>query len=284
VVSKANYSVDTLNLLKEGKVPEEAEVVVILSPKNDLTVNEAGALGDYLERGGALFVALDLTGADMRNMNALLERYNMVVSQGFVMEKDTNRLLPGMGNNPLFFSPRPAADNPVTRTLTDNNLDSFVFTTMGVSETEIRKRNLKFTPLLSSSASSWLRTDLTNTSEFRSADDIPGPVTVAASLAEIDRDTGKEEGAKIIVLASGSSLAALPGMGQIKANIEFFISSLNWLSEQEESINIPSKSLFRLPLRLNAMQSWIYAFICALLIPLAVIISAVVVLYRRKHL
>jgi ABC-type uncharacterized transport system involved in gliding motility auxiliary subunit len=284
VVVKANFSVKTLNLLKMGTVPEDADVVVILSPERDLTENESASLGNYLENGGALFISRDLTGGDMRHMDALLERFNLMVVPGVVMEKDTNRLLPGMGNTPLFFSPRLAEENPVTDSLKENNLDAFVFTAMAVQETATKKRNLKFTPLLNSSESSWLRRDLSNASEFRTAGDIPGPIAVAASLAETNRDTGKEDGARIIVLASGQSLSALPGLGQIKANIEFFINSLNWLSDLEESINIPSKSLFRLPVQINALQAWIYAAICVLLIPLLIIITATVILYRRKHL
>lgn len=284
VVSKANYSIETLNLLKEGSIPSEAKIVVLLSPKRDITINESNTIAGYLEQGGALFVSLDLTGADMRNLDSLLERFNMIVRPGIIMEKDTNRLLPGMGNNPLFFSPRLAVENPITDSLKENSLDTFVFSSMAVEETEIRKRNLKFTPLLSSSNSSWLRTDLSNVSEFRTAADEEGPITIAASLAETNRDTGKEDGARIIVFASGQSLSALPGLGQIKANIEFFINSLNWLSEQEESINISSKSLFRLPLQMNAVQAWLYAAICVLLIPLIIIITATVVLFRRKNL
>ncbi len=284
VVSKANYSIKILNLLKVGTVPDDAEVVVILSPQRDLTEKESDALGSYLEKGGALFLSRDLSGVDMRNMDALLGRFNLMITPGVVMEKDTNRLLPGMGNNPIVFSPRMAEENPVTDSLRENNLDAFVSTAMGIQETEIRKRNLKFTSLLNSSNSSWLRTDLNNPSEFRMAGDIPGPITVAASLAETNRDTGKEDGARIILLSSGQSLSALPGLGQIKANIEFFLNSLNWLSDQEESMNIPSKSLFRLPVQINALQAWIYGAICVLLIPLLIIIGASVVLYRRKHL
>ncbi|MDC7239269.1 MAG: GldG family protein [Spirochaetales bacterium] len=284
VVQKANFGTETLNLLREGAVPSDADVLIILSPERDLTVNEAAAVDSYLQSGGALFLSLDMTGSSTPNFDSLLEKYNLVIEQGFVMEKDTNRLLPGMSNNPLFFSPALAEDNVITDTLRENSLDTFVFTSMGIRETEIKKRNLKFTPILSSSDSSWLRSDLNNTSEFRTSSDIPGPIPVAASIAETSRDTGAEEGARIIVLASGKSLASLPGIGQIKANIEFFLNSLNWLSDQEESINIPSKSLFRLPMRLNALQAWIYGGICVILIPLIIIISAAVVLYRRKNL
>lgn len=284
VIKKANYSVASLNLLKMGKVPADADAVLILSPDWDITGNESDALGAYLEEGGSLFVSLDLSDTDMRHTLDLLERYNLELMHGIVMEKDTNRLLAGMGNNTIFFSPRMAEDNPITDPLTENKLDAFVFTAMGIKETATRKRNLEFTPLLSSSKSSWLRQDMSNASEFRTASDIPGPITVAASLARIDRDTGKKEGARIVILSSGNSLASMPGLGQIKANIEFLVSSLGWLTGQEDAVTISSKSLFRLPLRLTATQAWIYAGICMILIPLIIIVTASVVLIRRKQL
>ena len=284
IIKKANFNVETLNLLKMGKVPSDADAVLILSPDWDITGNESDALAAYLEKGGALFVSLDLNDSDMRHTLALLERYNLELMHGIVMEKDTNRLLAGMGNNTIFFSPRLTEENPITTPLIENKLDAFVFTAMGVRETETRKRNLEFTPLMSSSNSSWLRKDMSNPSEFRTAADIPGPITVAASLAQKDRDTGKENGAKIVILTSGKALASMPGLGQIKANIEFLISSLGWLTGQEDAVNISSKSLFRLSLRLSATQAWIYAGICMILIPLIIIITASVVLVRRKQL
>ena len=96
-------------------------------------------------------------------------------------------------------------------------------------------------------------------SESRVGSDIPGPVNAAVSVAERNRETGDEDGARLIVLASGQSLSKLSGLGQIKANIEFFLNSLNWLSAQEDAVSISGKSLFRLPLRINALQAWIYA-------------------------
>ncbi len=284
VVKKANYTVDSLNLLKMGKVPADADAVLILSPDWDITGNESDALASYLEKGGALFVSLDMSDTDMRHTLDLLERYNLEVMHGIVMEKDSDRLLPGMGNNTIFFSPRMAEDNPITSPMRENKLDAFVFTAMGIRETEVRKQNMDYKPLLSSSRSSWLRQDMSNASEFRTSSDIPGPITVAASLAQIDRSTGKENGTRIVILSSGSSLAAMPGLGQIKANVEFLLSSLGWLTGQEDGISISSKSLFRMPLRMTASQAWIYAGICIILIPLVIILAGSLVLIRRKRL
>lgn len=283
-LAKANYVSESLNLMRMGTVPGDADVVVILSPERDLSPQESEALGDYLTAGGALFISLDLAENDMPELNKLLASWNLEMQRGVVMEKDTNRLLPGMGNNPVFFSPRLPDENAITDNLKENSLDAFVFAAMGMTETAIRKRNLDVTPLLTSSANSWLRRDLNEGSESRIASDIQGPVTVAASVTETNRDTGMPEGARLVVMGSGKSLSVLPGLGQIKANIEFFLNSLNWLSDQGESVNIPSKSLFRLPLQMNALQAWIYAAIVIILLPLMIILAGTVIVLRRKHL
>ncbi len=283
-IEKANYKAKTLNLLREGKVPEDADVLVILSPTRDLAEVEAQALAAYLENKGALFLAVDLAKEDFPVLNDLLKSYNMSIVKGVVMETDTSRLLPGFGNNPLFFSPRLKKENPITTPLLENNLDMFVFTALGLTETEIKKRNVEVETLLLSSNASWLRTDMTNSSESRSGNDIPGPIPVAMSAAVQNRDTGEEDGARLVVLTSGKSFSSLTGIGQIKANIEFFMNSLSWLSNQNDTISISSKTLYRMPLRLNALQAWIYAGIAILLLPLIVILTGTIIHLRRKNL
>ena len=283
-VKKANYTSTPLNLLKAGEVPSDTDILLVLSPERDLSDREADAIADYLARGGSVFIGMDLMGEVFPNFSSLLASYNVTIKQGVIMEKDTNRLLPGLGNNPIFFSPRYPEENAITDPLKENSLDVFLVTAMGIGETEVQKRNLNVVPLLTSSSSSWLRTDMQERSESRVGSDLPGPVNAAVSVAERNRDTGEENGARLIVLASGQSLSKLSGLGQIKANIEFFLNSLNWLSAQEDAVNISSKSLFRLPLRINALQAWIYAGIAILLIPLLIIIIGTVVNLRRKHL
>jgi len=283
-VNKANYRTKSLNLMKTGKVPSDADVLLIIAPERDLSDFEAKALEEYLAEGGSLFLAMGLSKEPFPLFNKLLISYNISLKKGVVMETNTNRLLPGMGNNPFFFAPYYPEENPITDSLKENSLDVFLFSVMGIDETEMQKQNMKVLPLLSTSNSSWLRTDMEQTSETRVGSDIPGPVITAVSVAETNRDTGKEDGARLILLATGDFLSSVPGMGQVKANVELFLNSLNWLSDQEDVINISSKSLFRLPLRINALQAWIYAAIAILLIPLLIIICGTFVSLRRKNL
>jgi len=51
-----NYTVNSLNLLTEGKVPEDALAIVIAGPQKPLTDDEVGLLKDYVSNGGSLVV------------------------------------------------------------------------------------------------------------------------------------------------------------------------------------------------------------------------------------
>ncbi|MBN2625726.1 MAG: GldG family protein [Spirochaetales bacterium] len=282
-VEKSNFQVSDVNLLRDGGIPAEADVVLLNSPKSDFNPQEIAALRTYLEQGGHLFVALDLTQEPLTNLYALLEEYNIVVQYGVTLEKDTNRQLPGSGNNPIFFAPF-VKEHDITASIRENKLDPFFAYAMGIGTTESMIRNIKVEPLMTSSAKSFLRTDLNDGAEEMIASDIPGPVTVAAAVYRTSRDTGFPEGMKMVIISSGNSLTAMPGLGQIKANSDFFVDAVSWLSDQEDSINIKSKSLYKLPLQMNAVNAWIYAGIAIILIPLLVAAAGFIVLIRRKNL
>lgn len=282
-VEKSNFTVAEINLQRDGGIPEDADVVVLNSPKIDFNPEEIRLLKDYLTGGGNIFISLDLTQEPLTNLFELLTEYNVQMQYGITLERDTNKLLPGSGNNPVFFSPE-MPEHEVTSSLAENDLDPFVYYAMGIGKTEVQQRNIKVEPLFTSSPRSFLRADLNDNSETMGDGDIAGPVTVAAAVYQTSRDTGFAEGMKMVLLSSGQSLTYLPGLGQIKANLDFFVDSINWLSDQEDSINIKSKSLFSLPLQMNAINAWIYAGVVIILIPLLIALAGFIVLIRRKNL
>ncbi len=282
-VEKSNFQVGDVNLLRDGGIPAGADVVLLNSPKTDFNPQEIAYLKAYLDQGGHIFVALDLTQDPLVNLYDLLTDYNIVVQYGVTLEKDTTRQLPGSGNNPVFFAPA-VKEHDITASIRENDLDPFFAYAMGLGTTESMIRNIKVEPLMTSSARSFLRTDLNDGSENMTAADVPGPVTVAAAVYQTSRDTGFPEGMKMVLITSGTSLTVMPGLGQIKANSDFFVDSINWLSDQEDSVNIKSKSLYKLPLQMNAVNAWIYAAIAIILIPLLVAAAGFIVLIRRKNL
>jgi WD40 repeat protein len=55
-LGKANFTVNTLNLLEKGSVPADANAVVIAGPTTPFAPSEIEALKTYVDKGGSLFV------------------------------------------------------------------------------------------------------------------------------------------------------------------------------------------------------------------------------------
>jgi len=83
----SGYEVDTVNL-REGAVPEDADLVIISNPKNDFqtsTTNaattEIGRLRAYLDRGGSIYVSLDPFVKKLYSLEAFLLEYGIGLSE-----------------------------------------------------------------------------------------------------------------------------------------------------------------------------------------------------------
>lgn len=59
MLEKNSYDVKKINLIKEQKVPDNAEVLVIAGPSQQFQAFEIKAISDYLARGGSLMLMLD---------------------------------------------------------------------------------------------------------------------------------------------------------------------------------------------------------------------------------
>ncbi len=88
------YDVKTLNLLSGETVPKDAAVLIIVSPKKDLSESEGAMLQDYLTKGGkALFLvdAMSTNTVVLGNFNRLLHLFAIDITNNLVVEEDFQR-------------------------------------------------------------------------------------------------------------------------------------------------------------------------------------------------
>lgn len=88
-VEKANMDIQSLNLLTEGSVPDDASCLLINSPTSDFSDDEKDAIITYLENGGKAMIFSDYTGTEMKNFDAILENYGVKRAEGLVFEGDS---------------------------------------------------------------------------------------------------------------------------------------------------------------------------------------------------
>jgi len=56
-----NYTVKTLNLLADNRIPDDAKAVIIAGPMQPLSPAEVGLLNKYAQQGGALIIIAAIT-------------------------------------------------------------------------------------------------------------------------------------------------------------------------------------------------------------------------------
>ncbi len=284
-LSQANYILADLSLTLSD-IPEDAALLTLIGPRLDLSPAEADKINSYLESGGALLAALDLSAEAFPVLFGLLEKWDIQVRPGLVMETRPNRLIAEFGDNPFVFAPY-LTDHEVLTPLKEGKLNPVFQGSLGFKPTASRRRNLDYRPLLQSSEDSRIRMDLQSESSG-SLSPIPGdeggPIDVAVTVRQRNMDTYTYEGASIAVLGSAATLEGLGYLGQVKANADLLIGLVNWAVGEESIISVPSKSMFRLPLQIGNVTGIVYAGITILLIPLACVAAALIIFYRRRHL
>lgn len=87
------FETNTLNLLTTGNIPEDADLIVIMSPKKDLYEQEYTLLESYINNGGNLLYTSDLKVQQEASTNwkKLLDLYGVSIDTGLVVESDETK-------------------------------------------------------------------------------------------------------------------------------------------------------------------------------------------------
>lgn len=278
-LSKSNYQIEKLNLLQASSVPKNAAVVIDVGPKYDLNKSEETKLLKYINGGGRAMFFFNFTNKKLPVYQNLLSSFGVGLQNGIVMEGNPNHY----ANSPLIILPV-YGSSPILKPLNQNNLSMFIQNSFAIKELTVKQRNIKITPLLTTSKDSWIRTDLSNGSRHEIASDIPGPADLAVSIEQQTSNPKKNPGYRLIVAGNGQFLGPIFPFGQIKGNVQFFMSALQWVSNQPNSVDISSKSLFKLPLQMSNVLVYLYMAIVIILIPAIILGIGVTMWLRRRHL
>ncbi|SFB66584.1 GldG family protein [Ruminococcus albus] len=97
-----NYIAATLDLTNKDSVPDDAAIVILAAPKNDISENELKVLNDYLDKGGNICFWMSPNEAELDyvNIEKLLKEYNIAMDYDRVEETDPDLYAP---NDPTSF-------------------------------------------------------------------------------------------------------------------------------------------------------------------------------------
>lgn len=294
-----NFGVEPLVLIQQKKVPDDATVVVIAGPTTDFFPPEMDALKEYIDRGGKVMVMLDplLKGPAQPLLTQFLADWGIRAGNDVVLDAS------GMGQMLGTDASVPVAaaypTHPITegfRVITAYPMSRSMAPIEGGSNSHIAQ------PLVNTSPQSWSEADLESLSSGKAqvefnADkgDKQGPITLAAAVSApatvkppapsgnaTPASPDSERTPETRVVAVGDSDFASNMAIGISGNRDFFMNSLNWLSQQENLIAVRPRQAEDRRLTLTADQQNRIMILSLFIIPGIVFASGVYTWWRRR--
>jgi ABC-type uncharacterized transport system involved in gliding motility auxiliary subunit len=291
-----NFDVAPLALAQEGKVPDDATVVVVAGPKTDLLAPEVEALRAFLARGGKLALLLDPpdkgTGPDVPNLLALAHDWGITVGKDVVVDAS------GVGQR-IGTGPSVPIGRAVSHGITENfDLMTAFPLARSVVPAEGGVNGHTAQKFIETGAQSWSETNLADlfgkgrTERNFDKGDTAGPISVAAAAsAPIDTpapaspaaaqpaDAPKPE--TRVAVVGDSDFAANSTIG-LPGNRELFLNMANWLAQQENLIAIRPRDPEDRPLTMTEDQRFMVLLFTLLAVPGLLFATAVRVWWRRR--
>ena len=283
-----NYETESLLLAATGRVPEDADVVVIAGPTRPLLEAEHKALREYADAGGAILMMIDPRANT--DLYPLISEWGMTVGEDVIVDR-----VQGLFGRPVSPFAAQYAAHPITENLREATLFH-----MARSVTVKPGAHPSVVPLVLTGEESWGERDL---DEFFAAGraelggaDLRGPVSVAVigELPLAASKSGESEGEDAAaadaedepgtrVAVYGDSDFATNSMLRQFRNRDLFLNSINWLLGDVEAISIRPATTRASRLALNTEQFMRLRMLSLFVLPQIIAALGVFVWWWRRR-
>ncbi|MCZ8514937.1 GldG family protein [Paenibacillus filicis] len=274
-LENANYEVADLNLLREGKIPDDAQTLFIIGPQNDISDKEADLIKTYLNGNGKLYLSLGFDpdmATKWKNIDTIMTAYGIKDQHAVAIEPKQSKLF-----DPLTIIPE-YGTHDITKKLADYNLLTMMNLAVSLNADQ-PVADYPVTSILKTTAQAYGETDLkqlaTNGRTSKDASDINGPLNLGYVVQT------KDNKPKAVVL--GGSTLFVDQFIQQQGNRDFALNTVGWLQEQKDQVTIrPREGDAVQQALITGGQANMIFYGTVLLFPLLFLIVGGTVWWRRR--
>ena len=268
-LERHKIKVQTINLAQISSIPDNSSLLILASPSVPLLPGELNIISEYIEGGGNLLL---LTDPDNQQLNTIEQQLGIIKLPGTIVDTSTN--LYGI-DDPSFVLVSEYSRHPIT--INFNNITVFPIASAFKIDEE---SEFIAEAILTSVKRSWTETaEITGKIRFDvDSEEQQGPLTLGYALT---RDFSNKNQQRIMVIGDADFLsnAYLGNVG----NSEFGFRLINWLTHDDQFIEIPPKSAPGKSLQLTTTSVTIIGFGFLLGLPLLLIATGFIIWRRRKR-
>ncbi|OWA35008.1 ABC transporter [Saccharibacillus sp. O16] len=272
-----NTEVAELQLYQAGKIPDDADLLMIVAPENDLSDKELKLIETYLDGKGKLFLSLGFNPAmktGWKNIDALMAKYGVVDEHAIAVDRTNTQLYDPLTVVPSYES------HAITEKLRDSKIYPMTYLSVALTAAEKAPTGLTVSPLLSTSSESYGETDLDgllkSKSEYDKAADLAGPLYLGYA---VDDAKGKP---KAVLL--GTSYFLSDDQIAEQGNKDFALNSINYLSGNQSDLTIRAREQQQYETAyLTAPQARYILIGTMIVFPLVFVLAGVLLWWRRRR-
>lgn len=275
-LAKQSYDFKKLNIVAEGKVPENCSLIMVIGPNRAFFPQEVTVIQDFLKKGGAALFALDLNlkgpGIDASpELTKLLRDWSVESDNALVVDPVSQKL--GLeATVPII--PTFSKESPITKEMQGNS----IFPLTRSFRIGKAVEGVKVSWLTQTTPNAWGETNFPalakGSATFEEGKDTHGPLYTALAV----------QAQKTRLVVFGTSYIASNQWTRSGNNLDLFANAVSWLLEDESLISIRPREDVGGTIQLSAAQATIIQLVTILFIPGTMILFGIVVWWRRKKL
>lgn len=278
-LEKENYAVRSFNILTQGKIPEDCNVLVIDGPKGPLAEKEVNLVDEYLNKGGKAIILLEPTVDS--GLTGFAKEWGIQIDNDFIFDPASCYFFDAASPIPTY------KDHEITSLLIKERVGAVFSSVRSVREAAKKKEGETVQVLLETSPQGWGEINFTEKPiKYDAGKDIGGPLPIAvAAQWEIKESTATDKTtsqARLVVF--GDSDFTTNKLVPVRGNIDLFLNSVNWLTEQKEKITIRPKSPDIRTIQMSKLQAKTVFYTTVIFIPLGVILAGAIIFWKRRSL
>lgn len=265
LMEKANYETKYLDLLLNGSVPEDCDLLICYCPEKDISSDELDILARWLRDGGKMTLVLD--APELQNFASLLKTYGIQMEEG--MLADVSNYYPNYFNSYGYYCIAPVM-NTNSDVIHDISSNAMVLYARPMTLTEPERSNVTVVPFLASSQNGVNYIGENNHDQ--------GQYYIGIAATE---DISEEKETRLTVLSSQYFVAdQIVSSYSSLSNTDIFMNAVNANFGDIETFAIPARNT---AVQYNAFENtavWSVFFVG--IIPAVFIVTGLVVWTRRR--
>lgn len=239
LIEEAN-KIDLLDIITEGRIPEDCDCLIITTLRQDLTDLERDKILEYINNGGKILMLTSqgILDLDTPNLDQILAQYGVTLGYGAILEQDSSKMLYDTPNMIL------ADASASYMSGLNTNLKLFMVSPGKIEfadETKLEELGVTYEVIASTSEKSFVRTKFDIGSKSRTEQDSKEESNIVGALAS--KEISEDKKSELIIFSdetfvTPTDVSTIGFIGKLYSNEDVVLNSVSHLTEREDTITI----------------------------------------------